>query len=567
MRWIVDIVKRMALHNPLDLFSYLLGHRSSESKVEKKAFLDLDDYSLVNIFFFLPLRDLVRLSGTCERLNKLVKDYLESRKSLTYTCDINGVEMINGHYRFNMVALNYILQHMPNLRALTFEKCQRMYMILATSQADIVEQLTTKATNLQELHIGRARSINQGTVANLINGMPELTHLSVDIFNEELLRMIAQGFDKLRYLNLGNSVINNYAQYLKHLPRTIRTLIAPDAFNDDQMSIIEALSSGNVVQWSLLLHTHTHLTLNLPSGHGKNLTRFEFKFRVHDLEKDAQFFAKIGANLTKLEWFACEIKGTNRVWSNNGHWNDENENHIPPMGVDLEYHQQYIFEPVNEASMHYQHRHVRLLDGLAALPNLQVLILREEDYFDKEDHCSVFEDVSMLKILRSCPKLAMLSIACATRCNKSCYHKYDFDTKKNSLEVNHILNKHFRAKLVAESVAMDEEDQKRPEIETEPRAIIPPTTPGSQVHTIGDYSLAHLDECVPNLKILQLRSVRLGTASLEAIAGLKLLKFLRLDLIDFDLESSEPFTNFVARIVDRTNVRITNIPTGEDKQQ
>ena len=99
----------------------------------------------------------------------------------------------------------------------------------------------------------------------------------------------------------------------------------------------------------------------------------------------------------------------------------------------------------------------------------------------------------------------------------------------------------------------------------------------SSSSAVTDCCLATLHLHLPRLRLLQLRGVRLGRPSMDAIASLSRLELLRLDSISFaEEEARDFFTEFISRLTaegggggggdggdggpNKTNIRITNIP-------
>lgn len=97
----------------------------------------------------------------------------------------------------------------------------------------------------------------------------------------------------------------------------------------------------------------------------------------------------------------------------------------------------------------------------------------------------------------------------------------------------------------------------------------------SSSSAVTDCCLATLHLHLPRLRLLQLRGVRLGRPSMDAIASLSRLELLRLDSISFaEEEARDFFTEFISRLTaegsgggdggdggpSKTNIRITNIP-------
>lgn len=222
------------------MFSYLYNHIFTH----QPTLIDLDEECLFEIFRNLTLQNLASLRATCSFLNKAVGDYLAKCDAFTYTCRLNGVELSNGQYQFNLIAFESALKSMPNLRILSFERCSVMKSILATAHVDIMDMITNNLAHLKELHISRSLAINQNSIALLVAYYPKLTHLTMDIFNEKQLEMIIEGLDHLKYLNLGNSILTNYGTSLRKLSSRIKTFIAPYDYKNEKMFILKNLCEG-----------------------------------------------------------------------------------------------------------------------------------------------------------------------------------------------------------------------------------------------------------------------------------------------------------------------------------
>lgn len=308
-----------------------------------------------------------------------------------------------------------------------------------------------------------------------------------------------------------------------------------------------------------------------------------------DLEEDANFFNILGRNMTQLKWLSCQILGSSKMTTkNNFRKHDENGNRLVPEGVDLEYHQDKIFDsPLNSSFARYEHRHLNLIQGISLLKNLRVLILKEDDYFDTEERCSLFDDKSLLSIIESCRHIIKLDIETTLRCNGPNYCRQGLNhCRTNVDDINHVLNDHFtseqqyRANELQPSqsaISLFQKLNSGDQITTKPIASSPPasvldakqqstsTTTTKLVHSITDLSLSQLDAHLPGLKILKLRGVRLGPPTLASISKLKKLKFLGLDSIQF---TKDVDMNRVALFSQRLQskhqssviIRITNIP-------
>lgn len=95
-----------------------------------------------------------------------------------------------------------------------------------------------------------------------------------------------------------------------------------------------------------------------------------------------------------------------------------------------------------------------LLRGLSGLKSLRVLVLKEADFFASEGQLrnTLFDDESLLAIFRSCgTNLEALTICVGLRRNSPTYHRCEFESRDNAVEVNRIL-----ASVFAEDQLEDE---------------------------------------------------------------------------------------------------------------
>ncbi|KAJ6221965.1 hypothetical protein RDWZM_000510 [Blomia tropicalis] len=531
---------------------------------------DLDDYCLSHIFKFLPTRDVIKCRRVCRRLMNAAHEYLDTRKRFTYTSHLNGQSIKDGHFHFNLEAFDFALRYQPHLRSLTFENNPAMKHTLATCPHNIFDLICERLHDLKELHITRSLAINTSTITKLVQTFPELTHLTITIYNEEILGIIVDNLKHLKYLNLADSILYNYEPILLRLPETIQIFIAPVDLKNQKIAIVDALANGN----------------------GKNLERLDMNIKIHDLVEDVKFFDKIGNNLPNLKWFQCEL-GRSNVFKETTQNQSDDEDVRRRNSTDqtsLNMNQSSI---VAICPSIYEHRHVNLIRGLRQLKNLRVLILKENDYHDSEDRCTILDDESLLEIFQHCNKLEMLTISCAIRCNKRNYHRYKFDMDENLSEVNRILSDMFVEKKSRNSItksiinqsaepfrlgrkapAFDRSESMFGDMFEEPSDSDYERSMDSGIddlhcpHTVSDGCLASINVCLPRLRILQLRGVRLGFKSMEAIANLRRLECLRLDSITFnhnDSETGEHFTEFISQMTsgnlrNKTNIRITNFP-------
>lgn len=244
-----SVLYRQLIQPTQGLLSYYTA--ASQTTV---TLLDLDDYCLNSIYRHLGWRDLVRCRSVCRRLRTTVEEYLNIQKELTYGCELNGVKVRRGQYQFNLAALDFILRHMPNLQTLRFERCSVMRSTLATCQFNLVDRMVSLLYDLRELHLTRTLAIGGTTISQLATRFPELTHLTVSVFNEDLLETIVTRFEHLRYLNLDSSILCGYGPVLRRLPPSIRTLIMPADLNNEKHQILDSLCQG---LWALTTHPLT----------------------------------------------------------------------------------------------------------------------------------------------------------------------------------------------------------------------------------------------------------------------------------------------------------------------
>lgn len=204
----------------------------------------ISDYCLSVVFKYLTIRDLARCRQVCRAVKKSVDSYMDAHLSVTYDCTMNGI-VNNRPYQFNMDAFMFILKQMPNLQIIKFEQCQLMKLIVANCQPVLITNITRQLYQLKQLHIGRSMALNADTITELRYAFPDLTHLTVSIFNEQLLEHIIQSFPRLQYLNLDHSILYRYSAILKKLESNIKTLILPPDLDNGKFSLIDALSKGN----------------------------------------------------------------------------------------------------------------------------------------------------------------------------------------------------------------------------------------------------------------------------------------------------------------------------------
>lgn len=255
----------MAAQQTYDLFNYLL-RATTYPLIQNRLFnrhlltygqwsststelTQLDDYCLAHIFQYLSFRDLVHIRHVCRRLHHSVDEYLDTRKHFTYTCDLNGMQLQNGNYHFNLCAFEFCLQRMPNLRSFSFEKCSVMKYTLANCSIDILAIICTHLYDLKMFHITRSLSITPQSISQMINTFNELTHLTINIFSEDILAIIIDGLSHLIYLNLDESILYDYEPILSRFKPNIRTFIAPEDLKDNKINLVEALTNGNFLNF------------------------------------------------------------------------------------------------------------------------------------------------------------------------------------------------------------------------------------------------------------------------------------------------------------------------------
>ncbi len=214
---------------------------------------DLDSDSFQQILKYLSLADLFMCRGVNKYFMKNIDEYLESVRIMTYNCELNGIKMRNGEYIFNWGAFDFILSKMPNLRILRFGKCPHMFGALATCGFNIVESIAYNLVMLNQLHITRCRALNRSSFELLVDSFPNLTHLTVTIYNESYVEIITKGLTNLKYLNLDQSCLSDYGSHLTHFGPKICSFIASPDHNDHKKSIIDGLVNGKKSLFILLI--------------------------------------------------------------------------------------------------------------------------------------------------------------------------------------------------------------------------------------------------------------------------------------------------------------------------
>lgn len=234
----------------LDLFSMIWSPYQTFQqaimpyKSNTNSITDLDDYYLMYIYQYLNFDDLIRCRQVSRRFMESIDKYFCLQKKFVYNCQSHCVSLNNGHYQINIDAFKFIIKRMPNLQILRFERCSMMRSALAICHYNLFNDITQHLNNLKELHIGRAFFINADTLGQLARALPQLTHLTISIYNENLLQLIVEKFRKLSYLNLLQSAIYDYSEILRNLPSTIKTLILPITHINDQFKILQNLFNG-----------------------------------------------------------------------------------------------------------------------------------------------------------------------------------------------------------------------------------------------------------------------------------------------------------------------------------
>ena len=90
----------------------------------------------------------------------------------------------------------------------------------------------------------RCRALDKKSLKHLVDWFPNLTHLTVSVYNETSVEIIVKGFANLKYFNLEDSVLEDYGNHLQHLGLKIHTFIAAADHNNHKNSIIEGLLNG-----------------------------------------------------------------------------------------------------------------------------------------------------------------------------------------------------------------------------------------------------------------------------------------------------------------------------------
>ena len=228
----------------MDAFSHLVKG-SIEMITSHTKITDLDEHSFHHILEYLTLHEVF----LCRRVNKYfmrqIESYLENYRHFTYDCRMNGIKMLNGEYVFNGLTLDFMLSKMPNVRVMRFERCPEMRGALATTTFNIIRSLANNLVMLNELHITRTRALDRPSIQLLVDWFPNLTHLTMTVYNETLVEIVVRGLANLKYFNLDDSVLNNYGPHLEHLGLKIHTFIAAPDHSNYKTSIIDGLLKGN----------------------------------------------------------------------------------------------------------------------------------------------------------------------------------------------------------------------------------------------------------------------------------------------------------------------------------
>lgn len=498
----------------------------------------LNDHCLFNIFRFLDLDDLIRLRLVCHRINKTIEDYFQLQSSFNYDCRINGNRMFLGQYLFNIGAFDFIMKKMPNIRSLYFDRCKMLRSCLATCHYNLLDTMASTLKNLKELHIGRAFFITPESLQRFIKSFPELTHLTITLYNESSLSLIVEGFKKLTYLNLDHSVLYGYAQILEHLPSSIKTLILPLDHKNDKFEIIHSLLKGNIEGFSRFCKFKIRF---LSLGPGINLERFEIDINISDIMEDKKFFDLIGQKMSNLQWFQCRLACSASA-------NPYKIEHIDDIFDQNSATDANLIGDIDGNNNLRYHCHFEFISALHHLKNLRVLILKERDYFGDEPRCSLFDDGSLIKIFQHCPQLMMLSLSCTLRRDQNSYAIADCDRKQDHHRtINQILNGYFRKQSIRKEEERIENgsegklDRRCNAIERLKSLNI--SIDNRCSHTITDHSLSLIDRFEPMIQILELRGVRIGSRTFDSISKLNKLKFLRIDSIQLNDGDEEFFKN------------------------
>lgn len=363
---------------------------------------DLEEYCFQHILRYISLKQLFYIRGVNKYFLKNVDQYLQNERVMKYTCDLNGIKMLNGEYVFNGRLFDFILSKMPNVRVIKFDERDEMCGALSTTHYNVIQSMAYNLIMLNELHITRCRAITKPNIELLVETFPNLTHLTITLYNENLVKIIVERLTNLKYFNLDQSILSDYGQHLVHFGSKIRTFIAAPDYNDFKYSIINGLLKG----------------------YGRNLEELVLKIKA--LDRDSVLFDTIGNEFAELISFKCHFE-SKRITINS-----------------------------------------LIISGLSKLSKLKVLYLEESNL--SNPYISVFDDESLLSIMRECSQLEELTINAGKNDNKD-------------------------------------------------------------IKNITDYSLSQTNQLLPNLTLLRLKSVDITDETLISIELLNKLKSLHLDSI------------------------------------
>ncbi|XP_054160283.1 uncharacterized protein LOC128958448 [Oppia nitens] len=257
-----------------------------------KHITDLDEHSFHHMLRYLPLTDVFVCRQVSRFFLRQADSFLENCHHLTYGCRLNGVHISNGEYVFNGQVFDYVVSKMPNIRVMKFAKCPEMRFALATTNYDIIFTLTNHLVMLNELHITRCRALDMKSIKLLVDWFPNMTHLTVSVYNETSLEIITKGLANLKYFNLDDSVLDNYGNHLQLLGLKIHTFIAAADHNNHKTSIIDGLLNGN----------------------GRDLQVLDLRIKVFDC--DQQLFDRIGKEFSELTSLKIVLQSRRTVRNN-----------------------------------------------------------------------------------------------------------------------------------------------------------------------------------------------------------------------------------------------------------
>ncbi|CAG2105602.1 unnamed protein product [Medioppia subpectinata] len=399
-----------SLSDIMDVLSHIMKGSVDLLGRRQTHITDLDEHSFHHILQYLSLFDVF----LCRKVNKYflrqIDAYLENCRQMTYNCKLNGDHFFNGEHVFNGRAFDSVVARMPNIRVMRFKRCPKMRSSLATTNYNIVSSLTNHLIMLNELHLTRCRSLDTKSLKLLVEWFPNLTHLTLSVYNETSVEIIAKGFANLKYFSLEDSVLEDYGNHLQHLGLKIHTFVAAVDHNNHKNSLITGLLNGN----------------------GRYLRALDMRIKVFD--SDYTLFNTMGTEFNDLLSLKLVFQSKRTV--------DDNQ----------------------------------MLSGLSGLSSLTHLHLEENRIYSNFQ--SVFEDNSMLSIMRNCRQLESLSLISGGK------HAQTSSDDNNT---------------------------------------------ATNFRSLTDASLSMIDQLLPNIRHLSLKSIDITDRTLSSIERLYKLKSLRLD--------------------------------------